>query len=96
MPTAQAAAPPETTECCTHCGEPAPAAVTGVVRSAELLYCSAGCRDDHLALVALDGRTCEAAGCDRDRAADVPFCDEHLDPAAPAAPSEPLAGTRAA
>jgi hypothetical protein len=72
-------------ESCAHCGhwaggEQRP--VVGIVRTGVLVYCSAGCRDDHLAVMTLASSTCAAAGCDMDAAADVPFCDEHLDPAA--------------
>jgi len=70
-------------ETCAHCGARTARPVTGAVRASILVYCSPGCRDDHLAALALAGSTCGAAGCDLDAAADVPFCDEHLDPAAP-------------
>jgi hypothetical protein len=69
-------------ESCAHCGYRAGRPVVGIVRTGVLVYCSAGCRDDHLAVMALASSTCAAAGCDTDAAADVPFCDEHLDPAA--------------
>jgi hypothetical protein len=68
-------------ETCAHCGAAAPVPVTGVVRSTIVVHCSPGCRDDHLAALALAASTCRAPGCDLDAAADVPYCDEHLDPA---------------
>jgi hypothetical protein len=77
---------------CAHCGAGTTRPVTGAVRASIVVYCSAGCRDDHLAALALAGSTCIAPGCDLDAAADVPFCDEHLDPAAPS----PRRRTRAA
>jgi hypothetical protein len=67
-------------EACAHCGAPTPNPVTGAVRATIVVHCSPGCRDDHLAALALAGPTCRAPGCDLDAAADVPFCDEHLDP----------------
>jgi hypothetical protein len=73
---------PHRRETCAHCGAPAAEPVSGLVRAAVLVYCSPACRDDHLAAVALASDTCAAPGCDLDPAADVPFCDEHLDPAA--------------
>ena len=52
----------------------------GHLRTTVVVYCSATCRDDHLVALALDSPTCAAPGCDLDPAADVPFCDAHLDP----------------
>jgi len=80
-------------ETCAHCGTAATSPVTGAVRSTIVVYCSRGCRDDHVAALALAASTCRAPGCDLDAAADVPYCDEHLDPAS--APSRPR-GSRAA
>ncbi len=71
-------------ERCAHCGDRTVRPVTGIVRAGIVVYCSAGCRDDHLAALALASATCATPGCDLDAAADVPFCDEHLDPALPA------------
>lgn len=81
-------------EACAHCGEACVHPVAGAVRTTIVVYCSAACRDDHVAALALAGSTCRAPGCDLDVAADVPYCDEHLDPAAstPAGPG----GRRAA
>ncbi len=79
-------------ESCAHCGDRARHPVRGPVRGTIVVYCSAGCRDDHLAALALASPTCAAAGCDVDAAADVPFCDEHLDPAV----RPPTRGARAA
>jgi len=72
-------------ERCAHCGAataPAPP-VTAVLRGTIVSYCSTGCREDHLAALALAGSTCRAPGCDLDAAADVPYCDAHLDVATP-------------
>jgi len=65
---------------CAHCGVQAVEPVAGLLRTSMLVYCCAGCRDEHLAALALVSATCSAPGCDLDAAADVPFCDEHLDP----------------
>jgi hypothetical protein len=80
-------------ETCAHCGAAATPPVTAAVRSTIVVYCSPACRDDHLAALALAASTCRAPGCDLDAAADMPYCDEHLDPAA--APPRP-GGRRAA
>lgn len=69
-------------ETCAQCGAPAADPVAGVLNTAVLLYCSPACREDHLTALALGSTTCAAPGCDLDPAADVPFCDGHLDPAA--------------
>lgn len=82
-------------EACVQCGAPAARAVPGVVRTTVVVYCSAGCRDEHVAALALASRLCAAPGCDLDAAADVPYCDEHLDPAVPA-PGRGGRGSRAA
>ena len=89
------AAKPTQTETCAHCGATAAEPVAGLLRTSVLVYCSAGCRDDHLAAVALASTRCAAPGCDLDVAGDVPFCDEHLDPwSVPG--GGPRAGSRAA
>ncbi len=79
-------------EPCAHCGERSRHPVLGLLRGTVVVYCSAGCRDDHLVALALASSTCAAPGCDVDAAADVPYCDEHLDPAA----RPPTRGARAA
>lgn len=78
--TAQPGRTPHVLETCAHCGAPTTTPVTGAVRASIVVYCSPVCRDDHLAALALAGPTCRAPGCDLDAAADVPYCDEHLDP----------------
>ncbi|MFI5101234.1 MAG: hypothetical protein ACHQE5_12100 [Actinomycetes bacterium] len=82
-------------ESCAHCGARVGRPVVGLLRTSVVVYCSAGCRDDHLAALALVSSTCAAPGCDLDVAADVPFCDEHLDPAV-RPPTRGSRGSRAA
>ena len=77
---------------CGHCGASTSAPVTALVRGSVVTYCSAGCREDHLAALALACTTCRAPGCDLDAAADLPYCDAHLDAAA----AGPVRGRRAA
>jgi hypothetical protein len=72
---------PTQTDICAHCGAPATDPFPGLLRTAVLVYCSAACCDDHVVAVALDSATCAVTGCDLGPAADVPFCDQHLDPA---------------
>jgi hypothetical protein len=80
-----AAGEPGAAEPCAHCGHAVPAesstAVSGRLRETVVVYCSEACRQAHLVAVALASPTCAVTGCDLDPAADVPFCDGHLDPA---------------
>jgi hypothetical protein len=78
--TAQTDRTSQVRETCGHCGASIARPVTGAVRATIVVYCSQACRDDHLAALTLAGLTCRAPGCDLDAAADVPYCDEHLDP----------------
>ncbi len=80
-----------TSERCAHCGSTG-APVTALLRGSVVTYCSIGCQEDHLAALALATPTCRTPGCDLDAAADVPYCDAHLDVAVP----PPLRGGRAA
>jgi len=87
-------------EPCAHCGRPVPGAstsasaaltqgVVGHLHTTLVVYCSTACRDLHLVALALASPTCAAPGCDLDPAADLPFCDGHLDPAAESDPTAP-------
>jgi hypothetical protein len=70
-------------ERCDHCGRQVRRSrVESTVRLASLVFCDAGCHDDHVVLVALSAARCTVAGCDLDAVGDALRCDEHLDPLA--------------